>query len=194
MAKSLNIFQAFRVGIQNTDPPPPPSPPQVGCFGCCAFFCQLQGCRVAAHSGGGGRRLRVRAWLWAGCWPSLCVPGTLPQRRGLQGPGGRLHSQLGTSLWARASVAGWRRGTVPPAFRASRQGAFSEPVTSLLERTQRGVCRPGFCVTKAFQRVRSMAFSVAEAWQGECGPWPVPASRLLLRPAAWLWAWTDECF
>lgn len=56
---------------------------------------------------------------------------------------------------------------------------------------RKGVCRPGFCVTKAFQRVRSMAFSVAEAWQGECGPWPVPASRLLLRPAAWLWAWTD---
>lgn len=34
----------------------------------------------------------------------------LAQSGCLQGPGGRLHSQLRTSLWAPASFAGWRRG------------------------------------------------------------------------------------
>lgn len=93
------------------------------------------GCRVAAHGGGKGAQGESPG-SGQGPGPASACLGPSLREGACRRAGGC------ASLWAWASFGGWWRG------------AFSEPVTSLLEHTQRGVSQPGFCVTKAFQQVR----------------------------------------
>lgn len=152
-----------------------PLPSQVGCFGCGAFLCLLHGRRVAALGRGEGRKGVQGESPGSG---QGAGSERVPARAGRTAAQPALYLTMGSGELWRLAEGGQCHLPYGPADKG-------QPVSQslLCWNARKGVCLGQVFVSQGISAGEINGFFCSEACEVECGQRPVPASRLLLRPA-----------